>query len=66
MSAESDSSAVTSGSEMESIARLAYRYWEQRGRPLGSSEQDWIRAEEELRNQRESLQNLARTVNLQK
>jgi hypothetical protein len=27
------------------IAMLAYRYWEQRGRPIGSPEVDWYRAE---------------------
>jgi DUF2934 family protein len=30
------------------VAELAYRYWEQRGRPCGTSEQDWYRAEREL------------------
>jgi hypothetical protein len=33
----------------EEIARLAYRLWEQRGRPFGSPEEDWFRAEDELR-----------------
>jgi len=33
----------------ERIARLAYSYWEARGRPNGSPEEDWFRAEEELR-----------------
>jgi hypothetical protein len=33
----------------EEIARLAYAYWEERGRPLGSAEEDWFRAERELR-----------------
>ena len=32
----------------EQIARIAYRFWEQRGRPLGSSEVDWCRAEAEM------------------
>ena len=31
------------------IQRLAYRFWEDRGRPCGSSEEDWFRAERELR-----------------
>jgi hypothetical protein len=31
------------------IARLAYSYWEARGCPEGSSQEDWLRAEEELR-----------------
>jgi len=33
----------------EQIARLAYELWERRGRPFGSSDEDWVRAEEELR-----------------
>jgi hypothetical protein len=30
------------------IAQLAYLYWEARGRQGGSSEADWLRAEQEL------------------
>jgi hypothetical protein len=33
----------------ESIALLAYRLWEERGRPEGSPEYDWFLAEELLR-----------------
>jgi hypothetical protein len=33
----------------EEIAQLAYLYWEARGCQGGSSEQDWLRAEQELR-----------------
>ncbi len=33
----------------EQIARLAYELWERRGRPMGSSDEDWWRAEQELR-----------------
>lgn len=36
-------------SEQEEIARLAYELWMQRGCPLGSPEEDWCRAEEQLR-----------------
>jgi DUF2934 family protein len=32
----------------EEIARLAYAYWEARGREGGSPEEDWFRAEREL------------------
>jgi len=32
----------------EAIARLAYAIWEGRGRPIGSPEQDWLRAEQTL------------------
>ena len=33
----------------EEIARLAYSYWEARQSPQGSPEEDWSRAERELR-----------------
>jgi len=29
----------------EFVAKLAYKYWEERGRPFGSPEVDWFRAE---------------------
>jgi len=32
----------------EDIARLAYQLWEERGCPIGSPEEDWLRAEELL------------------
>ena len=38
--------------ESEEIARLAYSYWEARGRQGGSPEEDWLRAEQELRSRR--------------
>ena len=31
------------------IAIRAYHRWEKRGRPIGSPEEDWVHAEEELR-----------------
>jgi hypothetical protein len=33
----------------DEIARLAYSYWESRGFEGGSPEEDWLRAERELR-----------------
>ena len=30
------------------VAQLAYRYWELRGCPIGSSDEDWYRAEHEI------------------
>ena len=33
----------------EQIAHLAEKYWIERGRPDGSPEHDWLRAEQELR-----------------
>jgi hypothetical protein len=35
--------------DFEIIARLAYSYWEARGCESGSPEEDWFRAERELR-----------------
>ena len=35
----------------ENIARLAYVYWHNRGCPKGSPDEDWLRAEAELRQQ---------------
>ncbi len=37
--------------ECEQVARLAYSYWQDRGCPEGSPEEDWLRAEAELRQQ---------------
>ena len=36
----------------EEIAKRAYALWESRGRPMGSQEEDWYRAKEELLNGR--------------
>ena len=36
--------------DQETIRDLAYRLWVCRGRPLGSSDFDWYRAEAEVRN----------------
>jgi len=35
--------------DREEVARLAYTYWESRGFEGGSPEQDWFRAEQEIR-----------------
>jgi len=34
------------------IAVLAYGYWTERGRPIGSPEEDWLRAENEIKHNR--------------
>jgi hypothetical protein len=34
---------------LDAVAQLAYSYWEARGYRGGSSEEDWLRAEQELR-----------------
>jgi hypothetical protein len=43
--------AVAAASEpaYEAVAALAYSYWEARGCQGGSPEEDWLRAEQELR-----------------
>jgi hypothetical protein len=35
--------------EYERISALAYFYWQQRGCPVGSSDEDWFRAERDIR-----------------
>jgi hypothetical protein len=35
-------------SHYEFVAKLAYQYWEARGMPLGSPEDDWVAAERAL------------------
>ena len=35
--------------DRDAVARLAYSYWEARGFVGGSPEEDWLRAERELR-----------------
>ena len=37
----------------EEIARLAYAYWEARGRQHGSPQEDWYRAERDLLSRRQ-------------
>jgi hypothetical protein len=41
--------ALPDGSFQEAVARLAYSYAEARGFVGGSPEEDWLRAEQELR-----------------
>jgi hypothetical protein len=41
--------AAAAAPSREDIARLAEKYWAERGWPEGSPEQDWLRAEQELR-----------------
>ena len=38
-----------SNEDYEAIALLAYSYWQARGCPIGSPEEDWYRAENDLR-----------------
>ena len=39
---------LLAGSTHEVTAKLAYQLWEQRGRPFGSPEVDWLAAEKVL------------------
>jgi hypothetical protein len=41
--------------EQEEIAKLAYQYWEARGCTGGSPEEDWLRAEQELKARRSAV-----------
>lgn len=41
--------------EFAETARLAYCYWERRGHPHGSADDDWFRAEYEIQKRRGSL-----------
>jgi hypothetical protein len=47
--AEGNAGSNGQGSNALAIARLAYMYWEARGCQGGSAEEDWLRAERELR-----------------
>jgi hypothetical protein len=48
--AASDEAAIQGAVDHDAIAALAYEYWLQRGCPIGSPEEDWFRAEKEIRN----------------
>ena len=43
--------AVNNEPKVEEVAALAYQLWIERGSPHGSHEEDWYRAEEQLRAQ---------------
>ena len=38
--------------DQQEIARLAYEFWEARGCPHGSPEEDWLRAERDLQSRK--------------
>jgi hypothetical protein len=42
-------SATAKTPSSEAIAKLAYRYWKERGANNGQDRQDWLRAERELK-----------------
>jgi hypothetical protein len=47
----SESEPLIPQTNHEEIARLAFEYWQARGCPVGSPEEDWFRAEREWRAQ---------------
>jgi Protein of unknown function (DUF2934) len=47
--AKKQTPAAAAAPSREDIARLAEKYWAERGWPEGSPEQDWLRAEQELK-----------------
>jgi hypothetical protein len=48
VSADTLEDAITYSLSDEEIARKAYALWEERGRPIGSAEEDWFKAKEQL------------------
>jgi hypothetical protein len=44
-----DLDSLLAALEHERIATVAYYFWQQRGAPHGSSDEDWIRAVEYIR-----------------
>jgi hypothetical protein len=47
-----DLNSLLAALEHERIATLAYFYWQQRGCPNGSPDDDWLRAEQHIRESR--------------
>ena len=56
---ESAQRAVSDNINEREIAVLAYQYWQERGCPIGSDQEDWFRAEETLKNRRGSISSAA-------
>jgi hypothetical protein len=47
-----------SNTQHEEIEKLAYRLWEEGGEPLGSPDDDWLRAEQEFTQRSDSASRL--------
>jgi hypothetical protein len=47
-----DLDSLLAALEHERIATVAYYFWQQRGCPIGSSDEDWSRAVEYIRDSR--------------
>jgi hypothetical protein len=56
-------SQQTRNSPHEEIALRAYRLWEARGCPIASPEEDWLRAEEEIRSEQADRDEVVRARN---
>ena len=56
-SSETESIDIAGQVDPETVARLAYSYWEARGGVGGTQEDDWFRAEHELVTLNRSLEN---------
>jgi Protein of unknown function (DUF2934) len=50
---ENDLTSLLAALEHETIAALAYRYWDERGCPGRSAEVDWFQAERDMHNKSE-------------
>ena len=50
-------------SSREQIAARAYQLWEERGRPMGSPEEDWSQAETEIREEEAAREEWVRLRN---
>jgi len=59
MTRQSQKTDITQLDQQDQIERLAYRNWIDRGRPIGSDQDDWYRAEQELRDGRRELHQAA-------
>jgi hypothetical protein len=59
MSNESVRPTVSSNVGEIEIAALAYEYWQERGCPIGSDQEDWFRTEETLRTRARSISTAA-------
>jgi hypothetical protein len=49
--------SATAAPEPDQVAELAYTLWELRGCPIGSPEEDWFKAEQELASTGDSANN---------
>ncbi len=57
-----ESNTSSSGPTHEEIAARAYHCWQERGGAQGASEQDWYRAEQELRAEHEPTGHQSRSA----